>query len=358
MSILFRCGSRLYVGERQGSSVQVQFDYVGGVCRPIPMESIPIHPDCVISESYEIETILECAPLFSASASAAFRRDLMRAIAGGLQLPESIVALEEDLTEAVLSSTPTWMPIRELTSIDAIINPMNMDHIRYRLIEKGWIFPDVSRTAPSFKSKEPIPVYMKESPFRDITVLEAGLDINISRYVRGCVLLEVDGEAFFHPVENSFFDLPEYKSDEYYFNLDQNHNQLPDPIEMLPSKVALDGKPAKKDNNYNSQPELTKVAGHFSSTPEVRNNEFPQTLQPMEHPDPQGEVVRAAKESHDVLGSFPSREGTEFRPDDKGDTDRVKKYEELLRHVHDASNIGDEDRVRGPSKEDKAVKRP
>ena len=357
MSILFRCGSRLYVGERQGSSIQVQFDYIGGVCRPIPMESIPIHPDCVICESYEIEKILECAPIHSASASAAFRRDLMRAIAGGFQLPESIVALEEDLTEAVLSSTPTWMPIRELTSIDAVINPMNMDHIRYRLIEKGWVFPDASRTNPSFKSQTKIPVYMKESPFRDITVLEAGLDIDITRYVRGCVLLEVDGESFYHPIEDAFFDMPSYKDDEYYFNLDKNHNRLPDPLEMLPSKVALDGRPCQKSNNYNSQPYLPTVAGHFSSTPEINNTGGAPVLQQIAHPDPQGEVVKAATMNHDVLGSFPSREGTEFRPDDKGDTERVRKYEELLKDVHNTSNIGNDDGIRSTGKAGKAVKR-
>jgi hypothetical protein len=51
--------------------------------------------------------------------------------------------------------------------------------------------------------------------------------------------------------------------------MDTNRDLKPDPLQALPSKAALGVTPSRKENNFNVQPELHKVAGHFAAIKDI-----------------------------------------------------------------------------------------
>ena len=341
--ILFRCGSNLYVGESNGSKVHLMYNYVGrGTCRPIPEVEIGVHESCIISESFEPKDIIECERFMAFSLSMNLHRDLKRLMACSRELPESIIAFDDQITEATFSNAPhEWVGIHEVASRPDVMAALNMEAMRRPLIERGWITPDAMRNfGNSFIAYNPVWAYMRENPFKDVTKLESGLDIGIAGYQRGCVLLEADGEEFWHPIDEAFFDAPEYKDDHYYFTLDGNRNKIPDPIEMLPSKMALDGRPSSRRDNWNQQPYLPRVAGNFSATPEINNPDTGIPQPTVEHPDPAGDMIDqfvATKNYDAVFG--PREQGQEFRPEDSRGNRRYKGDDRAKRSAGDGNGL-------------------
>jgi hypothetical protein len=117
--------------------------------------------------------------------------------------------------------------------------------------------------------KKPFHAYMKKDPFRDISKLHEGTPIEITDYYRGCAVIEADGEEFYIPVEPLSTIETKNKDDQYYFSLDMDKDNIPDPLVALPSKTALNQDRSCPDNNWNAQPELRKVAGNLSALPNI-----------------------------------------------------------------------------------------
>lgn len=115
----------------------------------------------------------------------------------------------------------------------------------------------------------PFHAYMKCNPFRDITKLHEGTVVEIIDYYKGCAVIEADGEPFWFPVESLSLIESKTKDDAYYFNMDFDRDNIPDPLVALPSKVALGQKPTSPSDNYQAQPELSKVAGNLYPLPDI-----------------------------------------------------------------------------------------
>lgn len=117
-----------------------------------------------------------------------------------------------------------------------------------------------------------VPCYMKKAPFRDITLIREGTEVRVLGYHHGCVTLEADGhERFWYPVERVI--VSGKKDAHYYQTLDPNMNGIPEPLEMLPSKLGLGQDRVGPETNWNVQPELKKVAGNFSAAEELSNED-------------------------------------------------------------------------------------
>lgn len=114
----------------------------------------------------------------------------------------------------------------------------------------------------------PFHVYMKKDPFRDICKIHEGTAVQIQSYYKGCAVIEADGEEFYLPVEAKGL-IEQAKDDHYYFSLDYDRDNIPDPLVACPSKVALGGKPSRPTDNYNAQPDLPKVAGNLYPLPHI-----------------------------------------------------------------------------------------
>jgi len=114
-------------------------------------------------------------------------------------------------------------------------------------------------------------VFLKRDPFRDVGRIHEGTTVSVQGYLRGCAVVEADGEECWFPVERNYFIESRVKDADYYFNLDADGNLVPDPLDFLPSKGGLAQKPgdANADDNWNIQPQLKHVAGHFAPLPQL-----------------------------------------------------------------------------------------
>jgi len=117
----------------------------------------------------------------------------------------------------------------------------------------------------------PVNVYLKRDLFRDVGRIHEGTSVSVMGYFRGCAVVEADGEECWLPVEHNYFIESLVKDPDYYFNLDADGNLVPDPLDFLPSKSGLAMKPGdtSADDNWNAQPELTHVSGHFAPLPQL-----------------------------------------------------------------------------------------
>lgn len=162
-----------------------------------------------------------------------------------------------------------------------------LEALRPRLLSYG-LLPEgyTGRADRSFLDLDRnIHVFMKTGPFRDVTQIYKGTRVEVRGYESGCALLEADGEPFWRPLEDPYYVLPD-KDDEFYFALDGDHDQIPDPLSMLPSKLAVGTYPgsARYSDNWNPTPDMPKVAGNFYSVAALANPDYYRILGEGEDP--------------------------------------------------------------------------
>jgi hypothetical protein len=131
-------------------------------------------------------------------------------------------------------------------------------------------------------------VCMKRDPFRDATALYEGTIIELIGYYRGAAIIEADGEEFYLPLDEQVDH--EVKDPDYYLTLDQDNDNVPDPLDHLPSKGALGLSSLDGSSNWNASTYLPFVAGHFAAVPEITNLET--------------DVLQGIKESFGAISQF------------------------------------------------------
>jgi hypothetical protein len=277
--VLFRAGSALYVGTPGAPGVvNVKYRYTEKLLKVMP-ESVAVDPSLIINSDFQVTKVSEYVDLHS-SLSRSLREDALRLLNEGI-VPTLLECQDTGVATLNSNGSTTWTPLRKVLSTNlarSLALESLKDSMRYMgLVPMDWKGPV---TEASVTLSSPLMVYMKSNPFRDISKIGEGTTVSVLDYDRGCLVLEADGEEFWHPIEESFYLQPHYKDDEYYFNMDADHDKIPDPLEYLPSKPGLGSEPPDPDHNYNKQPDLPSVAGNFHSMPELSNDESELGVEP------------------------------------------------------------------------------
>jgi hypothetical protein len=276
--ILFRAGRHRILGERltaDGDVLEVSPKYVLRHDRKLDLlrsDPIRISERFVIHEEFEVEEPkLEETSGFVTPFDHILNENILPLVAEmrKVEFPSSsLIAYERRsrglgfLTEGKVS----WTPMREALTQVELGERIALEGLKPVLAGLGLF----DRTKPEGILEQnkvlerSLHVYMKERPFHDISQVHEGTDVVVVGYQNGCAIIEADGEPFWIPLEEANL-LPTKKDDHYYFTLDSDRNDVPDPLDFLPSKVgigAVTGS-AKVDDNYNAQAEEHRVAGNF-----------------------------------------------------------------------------------------------
>lgn len=276
--ILFRAGHHRILGEcihKDGSILEVAPRFIlrrGGRLDFLHPGQISIHERFVIHEDFEVEE-----PALQETDGMIYPFDMLLnesilslvAAMRQVDLPNgSLIAYERRsrglgfLSEGKVS----WTPMREALTQVELGERIALEGLK-PVLESLGLF---DRTVPggileqSRVLARSLHVYMKRAPFHDISKIHEGTDVQVTGYQNGCAIVEADGEPFWVPLEEANI-LPTKKDDHYYFTLDSDRNEIPDPLDFLPSKVgigAVTGS-AKMDDNWNAQAEEHRVAGNF-----------------------------------------------------------------------------------------------
>lgn len=136
------------------------------------------------------------------------------------------------------------------------------------------------------EARESFWIFLKREPFRDVAQIQVRTPIELVGYYRGCAIILADGEEVYYPLETLTMIDSEIKDEHYYQTMDANRNGVPDPLEYLPSKVALGtspGRDASPDQNWQPKPDLKQVAGHFNAIPLERNGSVVERYGVLQH---------------------------------------------------------------------------
>jgi hypothetical protein len=161
-----------------------------------------------------------------------------------------------------------WASPKQALRHSGLANFLALEALRGRLVSHGIAEVGYQGRADRISrvlEQHSLHVYMKPSPFKDVTRIYKGTQIEVRKYANGCALVEADGEPFWHPIDEPYYVLPN-KDDSYYFSMDADNDGIPDPLSMLPSKLglrAVAGGQARAADNYNSTPDMSTVAGNF-----------------------------------------------------------------------------------------------
>jgi hypothetical protein len=227
-----------------------------------------------------------------------------------IQFPKSsLVAYERDARGLgfLKESTVQWVAPDKALRHRGLGNLIALEAVRGRLVGLGMV--EKAHEGKVSESLTPISgdihVYMKTGPFRDISLIHEGTVVAVKGYYKGCVVLEADGEPFWRPVEDSYY-VDVQKQDDYYFRLDANFDDIPDPLDKLPSKIAIGSVTgsARGSDNWNAEPDLPKVAGNFYSVPWLSNMEYYNVLR--EEKDP-CDAIMSGESVAAVLDRFLKR---------------------------------------------------
>jgi hypothetical protein len=273
--VLFRLGESLVAGELENagsSSLHLRLSYVtdGERFREVRPLLLKVHESLKIREIEPPCSVLEGETV---AATELLHEGLFPVVYRGRCGRLAIHAYEVRGRGVLISEARgrTWVPLPEAFSVPLLSQAAALEGVRgvfegLRLVPGGKPVLEHSTALDG-----PLHVYMKTSPFRDIGRLGEGTDVTIRGYENGCAVLEADGETFWYPVESL---LPVKKDDWYYFNLDLDSDGIPDPVQYLPSKVALGRLRPDHENNFNAQEFLPHVSGHFQSDKEIRNDDY------------------------------------------------------------------------------------
>jgi hypothetical protein len=287
--VLFRSGKHLTVGELTESGpdgklyveARYRIDRRGNFL-PLRSEILTVHECCIVNENFEVpaQSIVEAE---SAPYAQVIHESLMPLVQNFRRLDlqtSSLVAYERSrrgLGFLDESKEVQWLPLNQAMSHPELAQRLALEAHKPTLYGLGlW---DKSRPEGMYEQSHlretPLHVYMKDGPFRDVSLIREGTDVWITGYHKGCVIIEADSEEFWRPLEESHY-IPSKKDDHYYFTLDADRNEIPDPLDFLPSKPALGTYPGSSDSedNWNANPDLPRVAGDFRAVPWIPNDDY------------------------------------------------------------------------------------
>lgn len=282
---LFRLGRYLVLGETKGTDgsytrLQALYAATGGKWEPVIPCDMRVSEAFIINSDYPSENI--AASIKENSSPIEIGKVVKESLAphlgfGKIHLGYSeIVALDNGVWISESGDRPNCLDPADVLSSVQIGQILALEALRSKLETLGLIekhsFKPVTEGFVSLS--KPVVVFMKVEPFKDITKINEGVTVSVDGYYKGCAVVEADGELFWRPLEESTFWDKKVKDKAYYFTMDSNKDFIPDPLQALPSKPALGAVPARKEDNYNTQPDLRKVAGHFSPQEEISMEEF------------------------------------------------------------------------------------
>jgi len=278
--ILFRAGHYRIVGEKIARDpdgvVEVCTKYLlraNGKLESVAEDYVNVHERLMIHEEWEVEDdrLQEAADGITHSFPALMNENLVALLADmrRLDLPSSSLVAYERRSRGLgfmTEGTVSWTPMSDALGHVELGERLALEALRPVLGGLGLY----DRTRPegileqSRVIERSLHAYMKRGPFHDISQIHEGTDVQVVGYQNGCAIVEADGEPFWIPLEEQTL-MPTKKDDHYYFTLDSDHNEIPDPLDVLPSKVAIGAVTgsAQKDDNWNAQAEEHRVAGHF-----------------------------------------------------------------------------------------------
>lgn len=279
---LFRLGKYLLVGSvvseaKPFLTVEVQQRVTETSSFPVVPVKVRLSQAFVVNEHFDPPDVAEASDTierYEALAHAA----LVPFVANGRRALGEVTLSGYSRSRGVfIEGKDGWLPLHSLLTNVQIGQTIALEAIRDRLKSLGLLegldYDPVSEC--SLDLSQPLNAYMKAEPFRDITTIGEGTSVGVCGYYKGCAVLDADGEMFWYPVEEASFYDKDRKDDLYYFqNQDSNVDGVPDPLQSLPSKTALAGRPSRSQDNWNSSPNLVKVSGHFSPVPTIRNDDY------------------------------------------------------------------------------------
>lgn len=313
---LFRVGRYLLTGEsKKATKKYVQIEATGWVGKDCLLHSlvpctIHVRPNLVIRENFVPKGNVAVQESHSKTFQDILHESIMPLVADlrEIRFPRSsLVAYERDARGLgfLKESTVTWVGVERALRHRGLGNLLALEAMRGRIVGLGMIEKmHIGRVAESLAPlAKDIHIYMKSGPFRDISLIHEGTVVAVRGYFKGCVVLEADGEQFYRPVEDSYY-IDVQKTDDYYFRLDANFDDIQDPLDKLPSKIAIGAVPgsARSTDNFNAEPDLPKVAGNFYATPWLSNPEYYNVLRE-EEKDPCNAIMRGDN-VEEVLSRF------------------------------------------------------
>jgi hypothetical protein len=268
-NILFRGGSHLFIGTKGFSSVDTRFVLHRGEWHPLLVENVTLDERLIISEvdTPTVETIqTKCFDRL-------IRSDVLLLASMGLCERLQGFDLERGY-EVLCEGGSKWLNSSDLLCDPHLSQTLAIEGMGGEILAAGLVPGSADHVFGCVHSLiRPIGAYMRKRPFTGVTRINEGAMVSVVAYENGCLRLDVDGEEFWYPIEESFFKLPQYKDDEFYFNLDADHDKVPDMINYAPSHTALGANVAGYETNFNQQPNLTDVAGLFSPEREFSNDD-------------------------------------------------------------------------------------
>jgi len=313
---LFRVGRYLLTGEsKKATNGYVQVEATGWVDKGYLLHSlvpcmVHVRPNLIVREDFTPKSYSTVQESRSRTFPDILHECIMPLVADlrEIRFPSSsLVAYERDSRGLgfLKESTVTWVGAEKALRHRGLGNLLALEAMRGRIIGLGMVEKmHVGRVSESLSPLSgDLHVYMKANPFRDISLIHEGTVVAVRGYHKGCVVLEADGEPFWRPVEDSYYVSPR-KDDDYYFRLDANFDDIPDPLDKLPSKVAIGAVTgsARSTDNWNAEPDLPKVAGNFYSVPWLANPEYYNILRE-EVKDPCDAIMRG-DDVEEVISRF------------------------------------------------------
>jgi hypothetical protein len=277
--ILFRAGRYRVIGEKltqSGDILELRPLYVlqaDGEVGRVSGDHVSINQRFVVNEDWEVEesVLQETGELVPIPYDALIHESVLPLVVEMRQvdLPSSSLVAYERRGQGLgflVENEVKWTAMRGALTQVELGERLALEGLKPVLAGLGLF----DRTKPQSVLEQTrvierdLHVYMKNGPFRDISQIHEGTDVAVVGYQNGCAIVEADGEPFWIPLEEAEL-LPVKKDDHFYFTQDSDRNEVPDPLDFLPSKVgigAVTGS-AKVDDNYNAQAEMHRVAGVY-----------------------------------------------------------------------------------------------
>lgn len=278
--VLFRLGKNLLIGEHKNMEGQtfhlaLRYEVDNGRLRETEHAYMRVNSAFVIND--DVEAPMEGVSVRTRTLQDIVHENILPFVGRGREFVLescSLVGYKRGDSLAFLrEGAHEWVLVENVLTNVELGRVMALEGVRETLVARGLVDPisEVRVDEGVTVTQAPFRAYMKIDPFRDITEIQAGTVVSASGYYQGCAVVEADGEPFWVPVEeHSLYGL-RFKDAEYYQNFDSNHDILPDPMQALPSKVAHNtGEPTRREDNWNSSPDLRDVVGHLTPLPNIR----------------------------------------------------------------------------------------
>ena len=291
--VLFRAGRHLLLGERVDDvRISARYYLESSGWAPVRSDMLTVPASFVVHESFEYDGSLMEAE--ARSFSDLLHESVLPLVASmrRLDLPSSSLVAYERETHGLGfqgHSGFQWTAMTEALVNEELGSLMALE-ARKPVLEGLGLYsradPRRRITEQTHVIQKPLHVYMKETPWRDISKIHEGTEVAVVRYDRGCALIEADSEEFWLPLEEARF-VPSKKDDWYYFTLDGDRDGIQDPLDNLPSKVGIGAVvgSAEREDNWNAQQDLPRVAGNFYGydVPWIPNTDYA-ILYPEDYP--------------------------------------------------------------------------